>query len=407
MLDAEGLKVVDVTDVATSRARRRRAVAVRRRARRLRRAHLRLRRGRASRGSRSSTSSARSSRGSTRRSTPTARSTTRRRQGRHDQRQRCSPTSPTARTGCASCSSPRPNDSRGLLRASAREPTPRADRDVQDARDRRWRSPRGSTATARSTRAATSSPSSAGAARGRSRCEEMQRLYLRDGKLYHRDERGPAMRLLLLLSLASLVSAQPRRHILRPQPAAADPTQLDRGRSGYRRRLNAALAADGAGLAVVVSDRIGNPLAVYRRPAPPTPTSSAPSRLPAPALSSATTARRSPREPCARSAASISPRASRTSRGRALRHREHQPRLRPRRPEPAAAPERNGNRLRHGDRDRPRRPAALPGRRDGRGWRRRRQVSAATTPMSSQRRRFPWRRFLRPPAAARPGGGVH
>jgi uncharacterized protein GlcG (DUF336 family) len=72
--------------------------------------------------------------------------------------------------------------------------------------------------------------------------------------------------LLLALSLAALASAQPRRHILRPQPAATDATQLTAAEVDTV-VTDAALAADGPGLAVVVSDRIGNPLAVYRRPA--------------------------------------------------------------------------------------------------------------------------------------------
>jgi uncharacterized protein GlcG (DUF336 family) len=74
------------------------------------------------------------------------------------------------------------------------------------------------------------------------------------------------MRLALLLALAAAVNAQPRRHLLRPQPAATDATQLTAAEVDTV-VSNAALAVDGAGLAVVVSDRIGNPLAVYRRPA--------------------------------------------------------------------------------------------------------------------------------------------
>lgn len=70
----------------------------------------------------------------------------------------------------------------------------------------------------------------------------------------------------LLLALAAPASAQPRRHIFRPQPAANDATQLSATEVDTV-VTRAALASDGAGLAVVVSDRIGNPLAVYRRPA--------------------------------------------------------------------------------------------------------------------------------------------
>lgn len=74
------------------------------------------------------------------------------------------------------------------------------------------------------------------------------------------------MRLAVFLALATALIAQPRRHILRPQPAVTDPTQLTAVEVDTL-VTNAALAADGAGLAIVVSDRIGNALAVYRRPA--------------------------------------------------------------------------------------------------------------------------------------------
>jgi uncharacterized protein GlcG (DUF336 family) len=73
------------------------------------------------------------------------------------------------------------------------------------------------------------------------------------------------MRLAALLALAVLASAQPRRHVLRPQPAPVETGQLNAAEVDTI-VTNAALAADGAGLAVVVSDRIGNPLAIYRRP---------------------------------------------------------------------------------------------------------------------------------------------
>jgi uncharacterized protein GlcG (DUF336 family) len=72
------------------------------------------------------------------------------------------------------------------------------------------------------------------------------------------------MRTVLLLALAVAASAQPRRHIQRPQPQATDANQLTAAEVDTV-VTNAALAADGAGLAVVVSDRIGNALAVYRR----------------------------------------------------------------------------------------------------------------------------------------------
>jgi uncharacterized protein GlcG (DUF336 family) len=72
------------------------------------------------------------------------------------------------------------------------------------------------------------------------------------------------MRLAILLSLATIASAQSRRHIPRPLPAA-DANQLTAAEVDTV-VTSAALAADGPGLAVVVSDRIGNPLAVYRRP---------------------------------------------------------------------------------------------------------------------------------------------
>jgi uncharacterized protein GlcG (DUF336 family) len=75
------------------------------------------------------------------------------------------------------------------------------------------------------------------------------------------------MKVLAILALgATLLPAQPRRHVLRPTAAVVDPTQLTAAEVD-RIVTSAALAAEGDGLAVVVSDRIGNPLAIYRRPA--------------------------------------------------------------------------------------------------------------------------------------------
>ena len=72
------------------------------------------------------------------------------------------------------------------------------------------------------------------------------------------------MRVVSLLALAVLASAQPRRHILRPQPAPIETGQLSALEVDTIVR-SAALAVDGAGLVVAVSDRIGNALAIYRR----------------------------------------------------------------------------------------------------------------------------------------------
>ena len=73
------------------------------------------------------------------------------------------------------------------------------------------------------------------------------------------------MRVAILLLLSMAVFGQPRRHAPIPQPAAVDPTQLSAADVEAIVR-NAALAADGAGMVVAVSDRAGNSLAIFRRP---------------------------------------------------------------------------------------------------------------------------------------------
>lgn len=74
------------------------------------------------------------------------------------------------------------------------------------------------------------------------------------------------MKLALLLAAAALYG-QPTRHgLIHPKPAATDPTQLT-AEEVATLVTNAALAAEGDGAAIVVSDRAGNALAVYRRPA--------------------------------------------------------------------------------------------------------------------------------------------
>jgi len=74
------------------------------------------------------------------------------------------------------------------------------------------------------------------------------------------------MRLALLLLPLALV-AQPSRHsVFHPRPAATDPTQLTAAEVDAL-VTNAALAVDGDGAAIVVADRGGNALAIYRRPA--------------------------------------------------------------------------------------------------------------------------------------------
>jgi uncharacterized protein GlcG (DUF336 family) len=74
------------------------------------------------------------------------------------------------------------------------------------------------------------------------------------------------MRVALLLLLSIALAAQPRRHVPRPLPADVDPTQLSAADVDAVVN-NAALAVDGAGMVVAVSDREGNPLAIFRRPA--------------------------------------------------------------------------------------------------------------------------------------------
>jgi uncharacterized protein GlcG (DUF336 family) len=71
-------------------------------------------------------------------------------------------------------------------------------------------------------------------------------------------------RALFLLPL--LLAAQPARHSLHPRPSATDPTQLTAAEVDSL-VTNAALAVDGPAAAIVVSDRGGNALAIYRRPA--------------------------------------------------------------------------------------------------------------------------------------------
>ena len=73
------------------------------------------------------------------------------------------------------------------------------------------------------------------------------------------------MRLALLLAVAATLTAQPRRHLPRPQPAAVDPTQLTTAEVDALVQSAAQFAGD-PGAAIVVSDRIGNPLAIWRRP---------------------------------------------------------------------------------------------------------------------------------------------
>jgi uncharacterized protein GlcG (DUF336 family) len=73
------------------------------------------------------------------------------------------------------------------------------------------------------------------------------------------------MRTALLLVPAVLYAQIAHHGLVRPKPAA-DPTQLSAPEVDAL-VTNAALAVDGAGLVVVVSDRAGNPLAIYRRPA--------------------------------------------------------------------------------------------------------------------------------------------
>jgi uncharacterized protein GlcG (DUF336 family) len=68
------------------------------------------------------------------------------------------------------------------------------------------------------------------------------------------------MRVALLLSLSMALAAQPRRHLPR-----LDPTQLSVSEV-ENVVTSAALSVDGAGMAIAVCDRIGNPLAIYRRP---------------------------------------------------------------------------------------------------------------------------------------------
>jgi uncharacterized protein GlcG (DUF336 family) len=69
------------------------------------------------------------------------------------------------------------------------------------------------------------------------------------------------------LFLALALHAQPGRHaIFHPRPAATDPTQLSTDEVASL-VTNAALAVDGDGAAIVVSDRAGTALAIYRRPA--------------------------------------------------------------------------------------------------------------------------------------------
>jgi uncharacterized protein GlcG (DUF336 family) len=70
---------------------------------------------------------------------------------------------------------------------------------------------------------------------------------------------------LAILLLPLVLAAQPR-HNLHPKPAATDPTQLTAAEVDSL-VTNAALAADGPAAAIVVSDRAGNALAIYRRPA--------------------------------------------------------------------------------------------------------------------------------------------
>src|SRR4051812_8787307 len=68
------------------------------------------------------------------------------------------------------------------------------------------------------------------------------------------------MRIALLLTLALTLGAQSRRHLPR-----ADATQLAAAEV-ENIVTNAALAVDGAGLAVAVADRAGNAVAIFRRP---------------------------------------------------------------------------------------------------------------------------------------------
>jgi len=74
------------------------------------------------------------------------------------------------------------------------------------------------------------------------------------------------MRRLLWLVPVALCAQVVRHGPARPHPAAADPTQLSVDEVASL-VTNAALAVDGDGAAIVVSDRAGAPLAIYRRPA--------------------------------------------------------------------------------------------------------------------------------------------
>src|SRR5689334_2166099 len=69
-----------------------------------------------------------------------------------------------------------------------------------------------------------------------------------------------------LFLVPAMLFAQVAHHgLVRPKPAA-DPTQLSASEVDAL-VTNAALAVDGAGLVIVVSDRAGSPLAIYRRAA--------------------------------------------------------------------------------------------------------------------------------------------